>query len=319
MADDVLFNAILFHELGHHVFEENASSLPFFSTDLRNELEQVYQDKLPHFASATEEEQKQYLGRTVEIVRSWISEIYSDIVATSIVGPQFCFACSDLFTLTQRIVGLKQFTQSHPAPLVRASQQYYALTEVGWMVIPKEILPGSAFNDLAHQVFSKLEPGPFPENNDDWNLGYVGVGKATGGFMIDAFMKRITKVRAHAIAQVRDAQSRSKEFWYLGDAVADALNRAVVPSTIVSAQPPPKDGLKGVPTNGDQAFFRYHPQPCTVMNVARVLYQDGCSELLKRWTQNRLATYDETLHVHRRVSQWVHKAIGDWLLVSSAG
>ena len=98
------------------------------------------------------------------------------------------------------------------------------------------------------------------------------------------------------------------------------LENAVVPSTIIVSWQRTLNGLEWKdahgwldPEEGAKGKARvYHPQPSTVMNVARLLYEGGSERLLEQWPEDDAEK--KVFQVHSRLSDWAQKAIADWLL-----
>ncbi len=336
MASDIIQQAVLFHELGHHLFA--MKELP--DTACRERLlrklksrlpEEVLLQDVPDTVKKDADRRAQAIDNNAERFRDyliipWIGELFADAFAIAVGGPQYGLAFHDLTGPSRRE---RTFTETHPADLLRQHQQWVTLQEAGWA---KGMVDGPReeedFVALASEVFRRLEPRD-DLANVSWKFLHPFLGtqdEAPGlGVFVTILKEEFGWIAKNAVECVGDADSRCEEFWALGPEVMMLFERAVVPSTIVLKQPS-LDGLQGIdvdghldPDGGDKReAWMYWPQPCTVMNVARVLYETGCGKLLKDWPPIQKPGEDmpkaKLFRVHTRLSDWTQKAIADWLL-----
>ncbi len=331
MASDIIQQAVLFHELGHHLFA--MKELP--DTACRGRLLEKLKERLPEeFLLAgvedttrrTEAIEENATRIRDDMIIPWIGELFADAFAIAIGGPQYGLAFRDLTGPSKRE---RTFTETHPADLLRRHQQWKTLQEAGWA---KGMVDGPPrdedFASLASGVFRRLEPGD-DLANVSWKFLHPFFGTQDEPPGLDVFVTILKEefdwIAKSAVACVDDADSRCAEFWALGPEVMKLFERAVVPSTIVLKQSSlgeragiDVDGHLD-PDGGDKGeAWIYRPQPCTVMNVARVIYETGCGKLLEDWPPPQQAgetvPKDKLFVVHARLSDWTQKAIADWLL-----
>ncbi len=343
MADDVLYHSVLFHELGHYLFDFMRRD------DYKGDLLQKVVERLPaerilgaysEFLQNSDDNEKQGFVRSMQtrlhsLLLQWTNELFADAFAAALGGPQYSLAFHDLTGPRQE---LTTFTRLHPADLLRQRQQWLALKRSGW-ARDEEAVVGDAtadadgeaktegelrFEAMARRALATLRhEGPLDkiDPKPEWqpDRGLVAVPKDILPVLASILDSISARIADDAKACVSDTDRRGSEFWQLGPDVLTMLENAVVPSTIVSGQGT-LNGLVGKDAHGwldpeegdkDKAWV-YHPQPCTVMNVARLLHQDGSERLLDRWPKDDAKR--KVFQVHSRLSDWTQKAIADWLL-----
>lgn len=324
MADDILFNSVLFHELGHHVFHK-PELWDAYRAKFQEELNEVLKNEFPdarHSSGAA----SLILTRAVDACTRWASEIFSDCFACALVGPHFAFAMDDLFRLKAK-PRPNVFSSSHPADRVRQDAQYHALESCGWLVPDAEI--DSSFAEGSMEIFGKLRENGLSDNPEDWNVtqwnheSLVTQARLPATMVpriIQVFLRHIREIGEEALKEVKDCSDRSNEFWQLGPAVKKALEgHAIVPSTIVVCRE-----AKGVAaaslSRGPITTFTYHPRPSTVLNCARLIIETGTGALLKTCFPEKPPPYGwkEKARVRYLLSEWTRKAIGDYNLLQDA-
>ena len=237
MAEDVLFNSVLLHELGHHVYTHHKwedEHRPLVAEALHHALIAGFP---PYKASHMSGDGKatKLLRASVDVMVRWVKELCSDCYAAALAGPQYCFAISDLFRLKDR-PRPKSFSGSHPAELLRVHEQYLTLQQAGWLE-PPEPLRDTTFAISAREVFATLAPEPLPEAKEDWSVDWLeraGIPRLVAEIMIDQIMGMGDDIRTRAVGAVAELERRCLDFWWLGAAVQDAMgDQAIVPSTVV--------------------------------------------------------------------------------------
>jgi len=311
MSNDILFNSILFHELGHHVYIDSKireKYMPQITIDITAR----FTAQVPDFATLPPIHKTQLIRDFSNVVERWLNELFSDVFAVAIIGPQFCFSAHDMAFQKARSTA---FSLTHPAPALRQVEQWKTLEDIGWVNPPEAfIAPNSTFRVEASTHFSQLR-GTSPtvwSLDPRWNNP---LHTACASIAIDEFLRRSPQIRVDAQNAVPDRVDRCKEFWRLGPAIVNTLNQGIVPSTIVTSGVVDDIPLSRLaPPN----CFQYNPRPTTVVNSARYIYQDGCKEIKKLWggsSANQL-TRDQITKVHLRLSEWTQKAVSDWLLIN---
>ncbi len=132
----VLLNPMLFHELGHFVFQRNNSVSTFDNSfkSLENTFESLPMTDLFGFDRPV----------TKETARSQVlnccQELFADDLATRLVGPSYAIAIDRLFSLRGRSGDYcHKFTQNHPAPFYRKSHIAKTLDEMGWITTIEKV------------------------------------------------------------------------------------------------------------------------------------------------------------------------------------
>lgn len=337
MADDVLYHSVLFHELGHYLFGF------MHKDDYRQNLREKVLERLPtdHILKAYSralqdsdiDEKRGFVSfqqtQLLALLLRWTNELFADAFATALGGPQYGLAFHNLAGPRQEHT---TFTQLHPADLLRQRQQWLTLKQSGWATYQKVTEDGTTpdkdgaankdegagFKEMAQQALSTLRHEE-PSDEPDWRPEPHLVAEAIFPVLVSILDDIRTKIAGDAIACVSDTERRSSEFWQLGPDVWMMLENAVVPSTVVSKQRT-LNGLEGMdahdwldPEEGAKGkAWVYHPRPCTVMNVVRLLYEGGCKKLLEEWPGED--DKEKLFLLHSRLSDWAQKAIADWLL-----
>lgn len=320
MVDDVLYNGILFHELGHYVFKRRKLDERFrklVEQSLRRKFRQfsAYKDYIDRKIYA---DAREFVDGQVNIVLSWIMELFCDAFGVAIMGPAYAFAFRDLAGPQSRSTA---FFVTHPADLLRQQIQWHVLQKTEWSIAPTKVTKGARqFVKTASDVFAHLRSERLPRL-DKWDvdaLKYVS-HETIAPVLIKELSRHRTRIVEAAIKSVDDWSERRNDFWALGPTVATALEHGIVPSTVVLARANPEfSQVKSTKLRGRRRC--YHPLPSTVMNVGRILFHTGCPELRANWPrrQGGSPSHDDILQIHRRLSEWVQKAIMDWLLIKGA-
>jgi len=351
MAGDIIYHSVLFHELGHHLFaakwmpdKQHAERL---YDKLRRDLPaDVLLKDVPPKVRDDPDRRAQILDNTARhlldyFILPWVGELFADAFAVALGGPQYGLAFHNLTGPSERDT---TFGQSHPADLLRKHQQWITLREIGWTedkpvkdagapgAVGKDRSVAESFRAVAVEVFSSLRPRSIEDVR--WKIvdpsSVIHDEDPVLTVLAAVLIDELHRIAAKAVEVVEDAKVRCSEFWALGPEVMKLFERAVVPSTIVLKQSSlgeragiDVDGHLD-PDGGDKReAWMYWPQPCTVMNVARVLYETGCGKLLKDWPPiqevGAATPKDKLFRVHGRLSDWTQKAIADWLLYQAHG
>lgn len=306
MRHDVLYNAVLFHELGHCC--ASRGNLRFVTDDVLVEVFELLEpgglDRLEELT--TDDKFVRDFRRYAGYLRSWADELFSDCFAAAIAGPQYAHATQDIFDPGSGTAAQTALAVAHPPDPLRHAQIWATLEQSGWTQAGAN---HDEFTDLARAQLEQLRP------DDDLDSFHATVGRLTlreashAQGLYDILTAMCDDIRAEAISRIPNLEARISEFWGAGYAIYDCLNRGIVPSTIHIAR-------EAVPE-------RLHPHPVVVMNVARVIFSDGCTQLRRNWLAAEEAAGgmgDDSDHEikkrnHRHLSAWTEKAIEDWILL----
>lgn len=343
MADDVLYHSVLFHELGHYLFG-------FMHRDAyRENLREKVLERLPAgqileaysriLQESDDDEKRGFVSfkqtQLQTLLLQWTNELFADAFAAALGGPQYGLAFHDLTGPRQERM---TFTRLHPADLLRERQQWLTLERSGW-ARDEEAAEGDAtadadsepktegelrFEAMARRALATLrdeKPPDEPDSKAEWKPEPHLVAEDIFPVLATILESISARIADDAIACVSDTEKRSSEFWELGPDVLTMLENAVVPSTIVRRQST-LYGWKGKGAHGwldpkkekvnKEKAWVYHPQPSTVMNAARLLYEGGSERLLEQWPEDDAKK--KVFQIHSRLSDWAQKAIADWLL-----
>jgi hypothetical protein len=305
LDEDVLFNAILFHELGHHVFREaglqssiSAKLLPVVDTVL---LAEAPEYKLLAADPSKDAERKQMQAGVTIIITQWLEELFCDAFATMIAGPQLAFAGRDL---TGPARAPATFSESHPAMALRQTATWQLLESLGWTKSPSNASP---FFNAAEEAFASLRPATALPTSWHWERAGVAAPLPIVA-AVKVLQSKLSDIQSEAAKYVPDAAARAQTFWDQGDVVDLAFAAGVVPSTIRRS-------------TSTGTVERIYPHPTTVINVARVIFETGCQELLKRWPGVNLKDpgYEHVRQIQGRLGAWTTKSIADWELIVLSG
>ena len=120
----VFTNTIIFHELGHFVFEQLSKW-----DDIAGPAEQALKT-WSQFSTLMPADQQWCRDR----LRSWAEETFCDLFALGLVGPAYAFASIELFSLLGILdeESSKDFQSSHPAHGFRFREHLIQLRSHGW-------------------------------------------------------------------------------------------------------------------------------------------------------------------------------------------
>src|ERR1017187_5466895 len=101
-------NLVIYHEIGHFVYEELSIADSFASEMIR-----CLQKNLKNFDSLDRNSQVY----VIDVLHNWAQEVFCDLFAVRLIGPAFTFASVELFGLLGLMDKTRQvkFSYSHPA------------------------------------------------------------------------------------------------------------------------------------------------------------------------------------------------------------
>lgn len=270
-------NLVIYHEIGHFVYEELA-----IADRLAAEMIRCLQRNVkPNFDSLGSESQVYAL----DVLQNWVQEAFGDLFAVRLIGPAFTFACVELFGL----LGLMddatqtQFSSSHPAQACRFSEHLRQLQADGWWDLVKDIQAEQP------QLVSAVASLP----SSDYKLS-LDEGPAADFGLIPAFLDLLPSIRESVCGLTESARGKADDFGRFRDHIEKCLAHGIVPSA---------------PTDPDGVTI---PDPIAVVNAAFCFYLGALPTLM-----GNLDSQDPKDLAHRskwtqRLEMWTMKAIEDF-------
>jgi hypothetical protein len=218
-SDHLFMNCTLGHEMGHFIYQEDVSH------DAENKIDSALERMEKEIGELGEDE----ITFCQKLVSSWIQEVFCDLFAICLIGPAYSFAYSQLVAasmLIGRPRGVPEeffrFGTDHPADLSRFRNHRKLLEKLGWWQIirnwssaPVQILKTCTSYRSKFALEDDLPETVSPNRllqcyNEvcNWLIGYVP--------------RRVKGCRDHVA-----------DFMVQSPIIAQYLQRAIVPSTII--------------------------------------------------------------------------------------
>lgn len=126
-------NLVIYHEIGHFVYEELSIADGFASEMIRC----LQRNVKPDFTTLARNVQVY----AIDVLQNWVQEVFCDLFAVRLIGPAFTFASVELFGLLGLMGSTAQiqFRSSHPAQACRFSEHLRQLQADGWWDLVKDI------------------------------------------------------------------------------------------------------------------------------------------------------------------------------------
>lgn len=302
-AQEVLVNCILFHEMGHYIYEKTNLEQQFLN-DIESNLTKFVQDnrvieklkpKDPELAC---NKLFIYVGG---LMSSWADEIFADIVAIRILGPAFHFACLVLEQILPTVIDRnRNFSRTHPADDFRFKIHAKWLNKGIWDDIIRNRTP-DVFDRLKNCEKLEFEKKDFgiscePPLGEDKDLK-----EKLHTWMFEEFEKLVVKVEKEILSKTAGQEPISdfnKNKNESNDSlITKALEHGVVPSTVY-----------------DKKKQKRHPNPTTILNSGFFFYLGNMDSLLEK-VESSDSDIDKRMNYEKRLNQWLAKAIEDWQIL----
>lgn len=307
-AQEALVNCILFHEMGHYIYEKTGLQRYFYNSindNLRafiqdNKIIEKLNPKDPDLAC---NKLFIYVGG---LMLSWADEIFADIFAIRVLGSAFHLACLEMEQiLSTDIKRNKTFSRTHPADDFRFKIHAKWLSDGGWDEIIKKRTP-LVFDRLKDCETLRLKNNDFSINCEP-PLGESDESKdlkeKLHTWMFKEFGQMIIKVEEELSTKLKDYENPINDFKENDSLVTDCLEHGIVPSTVYN-----------------ETKQRCHPNPTTILNSGFFFYLGGMVELLKKVKVKRgVSRIDKRMNYENRLNQWLAKAIDDWQILLEEG
>ena len=220
-ADGLFLNCTLAHEMAHFVYQRDTS----------HDAEDKIDDALDRMVKEIGDLDDDAKSLCVRLVGNWVQEVFCDLFAICLIGPAFSFAFSQLISASMLLgtpngvpENFYKFSTSHPAEISRFQYHRRLLARLGWW-----------------------------EQIRNWSCGPVQVLKActrdrsTFSLELDEDLpKKVGHIRLlqcydevcnwlvrEVPKRVRGCRDGIATFEAQSAVIADYLQRAIVPSTIV--------------------------------------------------------------------------------------
>jgi hypothetical protein len=126
-------NLVIYHEIGHFVYQEL-----FIADGFASEMIRCLQKNVTPDFNTLDRNIQVY---AITVLQNWVQEVFCDLFAIRLVGPAFTFASIELFGLLGLIDSTTQirFGSSHPAQACRFSEHLRQLQDDGWWDLVEDI------------------------------------------------------------------------------------------------------------------------------------------------------------------------------------
>jgi hypothetical protein len=300
-AQEVLVNCILFHEMGHYIYEKTGLQNVFYN-NIRSSLgEFIKNKKIMEKITAPLLVQRRLFNYVSNLILRWADEIFADIFAIRVLGPAFHLACLEMEQiLPTKIERNRNFSGTHPANDFRFKTHAKWLTDGDWDEIINERTP-QVFEQL--KVCEKLQ-----FENGDFGINYKppledkkDLEDKLHNWMLQEFEKMVLKVEEELSTKLKNLPKPFYDFNENYKLVTTCLEHGVVPSTVYN-----------------EKKQRCHPNPTTILNSGFFFYLGGMDTLLEK-VKSKGRKIDKQINYEKRLNQWLAKAIEDWQILLEEG
>jgi hypothetical protein len=272
-------NLIIYHELGHYVFErlsETQPAEPSF-TNLALVMEDAFESQLGKWLTT---------GSTIawakRVLNVWAREIFCDLFAVRFVGPAFTFALIDILSL----LGLMRegaevtFDEEHPASALRFKEQIDQLKRDDWWNTVASL--ESRHISLSSELASK------PASDYQFAFRHEEVP----GF-VEAFLQIAPNVYPLVEAITPSPQDAALDFRARRADVEACLLAGVVPSHLL------------------QHGGRESPLPESIINASYTFYLTSMPNLMDRLIDQKPSDLSQRGDLVAKLEGWTLKALED--------
>jgi len=297
-AQEVLVNCILFHEMGHYVYENTKLENSFLNDIEKDLLEFTKNTQIITKLDRPLLAWKPLLNYVRHLILNWADEIFADIFAIRTLGPAFHLACLEMEQiLPTNIKRSKAFSITHPADDFRFKAHAKWLSDGEWDDTIKERMP-SVFERL--QECKKLDIKNFTINCIPPLEEKKDLEDELHKWMLREFEKTIVRIEEELSAKLKDFENPFSDFNKYNSLVGVCLEHGIVPSTVYDNKQ------------------KHHPSPTTILNSGFFFYLGGMDALLEK-VENNDSDIDKRMNYEKRLNQWLAKAIEDWQILLEEG
>jgi hypothetical protein len=296
-AHDVLVNCILFHEMGHYIYERTKLEESFLRKIEEELAEFVINEKM--LKKLKPIQPRVAWNRLSIYVRglmaAWTDEIFADIFAVRILGPAFHLACLQMENiLPTNIEGDKDFSRTHPADNFRFKIHAEWLKEGKWNSVIAKRTP-----EISKQLkdCKKLKIEDFKIKCQPPLEGKKNLEEKLHKWMLGKFEEMVLEIEKVVTGKVAKVERPISDFAKNDHLVTKYLEHGVVPSTVC-----------------DEQKNKYHPNPTTILNSGFFFYLSGMKKLIEK-IQAKVSQPEKRLKYEKRLNGWLAKAIEDWRIL----
>ena len=301
-AQEILVNCILFHEMGHYIYEKTGLQRYFYNSISDNLSAFIKDKKIMEKITAPLLVQRRLFNYVANLMLRWADEIFADIFAIRTLGPAYHLACWEMEQiLTTKIKRNRNFSETHPANDFRFQMHAKWLSDGKWdEIIKKRTL----------HVFNRLKDCEKLEfKNNDFSINYKSpledkpdLEKKLHNWILQEFEKMVKKIEPVVSAELENFENPITDFEKNDSLVTDCLEHGVVPSTVYN-----------------ENKQRCHPSPTTILNSGFFFYLGGMDTLLEKVESKGHPPLDKRINYEKRLNQWLAKAIEDWQILLEEG
>lgn len=296
-AHDVLMNCILFHEMGHYIYERTKLEESFLRK-IEEELAEfvINEDILEKLKPVQPRVAWNRLSIYVRgLMAAWADEIFADIFAVRILGPAFHLACLQIENiLPTNIEGDKDFSRTHPADKFRFKIHAEWLKEGGWNNVIAKHTP-----EISKRLedCKELKIEDFKIKCQSPLKGNEALEEKLHKWMLEKFGEMVLKIEGKVSNKVAKVERPIDDFTTTDRLVTEYLEHGVVPSTVC-----------------DEQKNKYHPNPTTILNSGFFFYLGGMKKLIEK-IRAKVRQPEKRLKYEKRLNEWLAKAIDDWQIL----
>jgi hypothetical protein len=277
-------NLVIYHEIGHFVYEELSNADPPVAAmdGLASEMIKCLQSNVRPDFNALDRNSQVYL---ITVLQNWAQEVFCDLFAIRLIGPAFTFASVELFGLLGLMGKTAQvrFSDSHPAQACRFSEHLGQLQADGWWDMVKDIPAEQP------QMVSTIASRP----SNEYKLELGGDLDADCG-LIPAFLDLLPAIRDSVRGLTGDARGKVDDFRRFRDHIENCLAHGIVPSA---------------PVDSDNVTV---PDPIAVINAAFCFYLGALPKLMGNLEKQDPKNLEHRSKWTGRLEMWTMKAIEDF-------
>lgn len=282
-------NCLLYHEVGHFVFE-----ILGVSKDVHKKFRPLVKKAFSGIVPGKTLNDDEIKWLTHQLV-PWAEELFADILAVRLLGPAYTFVAAELVRLTTLPdpEEVKRFNASHPCDCLRFREQLAALGNDGWD------MDVEYSNPRLEYVKDEVAAVPLDDYSACSELNTTMWSKVLSPLasILESNMKIIHDLVAMALAPKLD--NPHEHYSCDWKRVSDCLGHGVVPSVTA--------------TQGRKGFRAVHP--LAVINRAVLFWLNGMPELYSVVKGSDKTNVRDRSKMEERVEMWAAKAVEDWLIM----